>query len=326
MKKSFKNLLKSVLALILLALLVHSSLLNFGLLVSLFNNPSEVLLVFVLMGLVLLLSSWRWYRLNSTQNFNISYRDTVFSTYIGLTFNNVLPGGVSGDIVRVNYLFKRVPHKKIAGALSILTDRVIGLLGVIFTTCIIGVAYHHLFTHSLFLSWFLSVSSYVGLAFICLFLLFVLTPDTLGITERLQKVFTNKKFIELMLVLKIFKKSPRVLLECTVVSIFIQVLIVYTIVVISQILQFTPVSSLHYAIASMVTQFVNLIPIAPGGIGVGEVAFAKTITMLNPTIPAAYATIFLAYRILNIIFCSLGIVVYLKNGILKRETFVLTNK
>ena len=41
-----------------------------------------------------------------------------------------------------------------------------------------------------------------------------------------------------------------------------------------------------------VTQIVNLIPIAPGGFGVGEAAFAKVLTLMNPGVLGFYATIF----------------------------------
>ena len=317
-----KNIIKTLLAFTLIGFLVHSSLLNLGLLTVLVNKPGSLLFIFSLMIIVLMLSSWRWFRLNSTQNFAISYRDTMLSTYIGLTFNNILPGGVSGDIVRVNYLFKRVPHKKIAGALSILTDRIIGLLGVIFTTCIIGLVYRDLFRHSEFLSLFLNLSSYIAIAVIVGYGLLFLMPDSLGMTERLQKRFANSKIAELFMVIKIFKKSPAVLIECVAVSVLIQIIIVYTLVLISRVLDFVPINSLHYAIANMVTQFMNLVPISPGGVGVGEMAFAKVITLLDPTVAAAYATIYLAYRILNIVFCMLGIGIYFKNNIFNKMKLV----
>jgi hypothetical protein len=51
---------------------------------------------------------------------------------IGLFFNQFLPGSVGGDAMRLYFVFKLVPRKKVGATLSIVMDRFLGLLSILF--------------------------------------------------------------------------------------------------------------------------------------------------------------------------------------------------
>jgi uncharacterized protein (TIRG00374 family) len=310
MNKFIKIILKFSLAFLLIWLLVRHSLLNFKLLLVIFTKPLLLFDVFALILIIVLLSSRRWYRLNSTQGFGISYKDTFIATYIGLTFNTLLPGSVGGDLIRINYLFKHTPQKKIAGALSVIADRAMGLSGVFFTLGLIGLIYKNLFASSEYLSIFLTLCMWLSfLALLVIF--FMLFCERLTLPKWIKNRNLREKLLELALVVRIYRKAPWVIVECIFISIVIQILLAVILVVIGHLLEFNPVAFLHYTIASLITQLASLIPISPGGFGVGEMAFGKTIMQLNPTMPAAYATIYLAFRIINILYCAPGILFFL---------------
>jgi uncharacterized protein (TIRG00374 family) len=312
MNRFIINLLKITLATLLLWLLVHHSLLNFKLLKFIFTKPIQIFYIFILLTIVVLLSARRWFLLNSIQGFIISYKDTLIATYIGLTFNTLFPGSVGGDLVRINYLFKHTPKKKIAGALSVIADRAMGLSGVLFLLCMIGVFCNSIIAVSEFLMLFIAVSLWI-LLFISLITLFLLLSiDKIRIPSWIKNHFLRQKIQELLFIIRIYKMAPWIIIECIVISIIIQLLLALTLVFISYLLEFNSVSVLDYTIASLITQIASLIPISPGGFGVGEMAFGKTVLQLNPNIPAAYATIYLAFRILNMLFCAPGIVFFLK--------------
>jgi uncharacterized protein (TIRG00374 family) len=310
MSKFIKGSIKISLAILLLFILVKNSLLNFNLLTVIFNKPIQLFYVFALILLIVMMSARRWYILNSTQHFGISYRDTFFATYIGLTFNSLLPGSVGGDLIRVNYLFKHLPQRKMVGALSVFADRLMGLSGVFFTLFFIGLLYRSLFQHSVYLSLFFTLCMWLSCVAVLLAAIFMLSNRF-----RFSKAIKNSlsgKLAELVLILKTYKNSPWVIVEGIFLSIIIQVLLGFIAVVIGLMLEFPVVSELHYTIASLVTQLVSLIPISPGGFGVGEMAFAKTVMQLNPMLPAAYATIYLAFRVINMLFLVPGILFFLK--------------
>lgn len=305
-----KNLIKITLALALLWILVKNSLLNFKLLLVFLNKPNALFVIAMLMVLNVLLSSWRWFRLNMLQNLPISYTDTFLATYVGLTFNNLFLGSVGGDLIRVNYLFKRMPQQKIAGTLTVLADRACGLLGVFFTLCILGLAYKNFFAHSIYLSLFLNICLWMSLlAFIAI--LCVLVISKFQMTDRIQSAIPSMRIVEFIKVMRIYKQFPWIIVECVILSISIQVLLAYIVTKIGQALDFNTIHFLAFTIANLITQLTSLLPVSPGGLGVGEMAFAKSITQLTGQV-GAYATIYLAYRILTMIFSVPGVFIFLK--------------
>lgn len=91
----------------------------------------------VLFGLVLVifiiqvyLSSFRWYLLNRTIDVSTSYRTVAELVWIGLFFNQVLPTGVGGDVVRGYMLAKKNVETRKAIS-SVLWDRITGMLGLV---------------------------------------------------------------------------------------------------------------------------------------------------------------------------------------------------
>jgi uncharacterized membrane protein YbhN (UPF0104 family) len=72
----------------------------------------------------------RWWVLLRTQGIHITIRTAVRLFFLGLYFNNLMPGSVGGDLLKAWYITKHT-DKRLAGALSVVVDRVIGLVGLI---------------------------------------------------------------------------------------------------------------------------------------------------------------------------------------------------
>jgi len=305
-----KTCVKVILALVLIWILAKNSLLNFKLLLVFLSKPSTLIIIFSLMTLNVVMSAWRWYKLNAVQGINLSYRDTLLATYVGLTFNNLFLGSVGGDLIRVNYLFKRMPQQKIAGTVSVLADRICGLIGVFSMLCALGLIFQSFFDRSIYLSSFLTLCIWLSLT-LFLFIGMAILVSKLNLVDKIQNKFTSAKLAELIQVIRIYKKSSLIVIECIITSMLIQVLLAYIIATIGVALSFNAVPFLSYTIANLITQLTSLIPISPGGLGVGEMAFAKSIVQLSGRIDA-YATIYLAYRILTMVFSAPGVLIFLK--------------
>lgn len=84
-------------------------------------------LVFVLAQLVFVL---RWWILLKAQAINIPYIMAIKLHFIGLFYNNCLPGSVGGDLLRAGYVSTHT-DKKVEAVLSVFFDRAIGLAGTI---------------------------------------------------------------------------------------------------------------------------------------------------------------------------------------------------
>jgi len=75
---------------------------------------------------------------------------------------------------------------------------------------------------------------------------------------------------------------------------------------------FVSPSAADYGIAGLYALIANSLPVTPGGLGIGEGAFASALVMLAPQAAhAAYGTIFLAFRCVFILSTLPGLVAYL---------------
>ena len=87
----------------------------------------------------------RWQLLLRVQGVTIGWGRLVALVLIGVFFNLFMPGGTGGDVVRIFYLLKEVPGKKTAALLTVLMDRLVGMLGlVIFAGVLIVLRYQWL--------------------------------------------------------------------------------------------------------------------------------------------------------------------------------------
>jgi len=93
--------------------------------------------IFVVAQLMIAL---RWWLLLRTQSVFINYWAAVRLHFLGLFYNNFMPGVVGGDLLRAWYVTKHT-DRRFEAVLSVFVDRVIGLLG----SLIIAVFFYSLF-------------------------------------------------------------------------------------------------------------------------------------------------------------------------------------
>lgn len=288
--------------------LIHQSQLQFELFSSLLIKPWHVLAIFGLFYLSALVNTWRWYRLNSAQSINLSFLQSIFPTYIGIAFNNVLPGSVGGDFIRCFYVVKKFPEQKSGAILSVMLDRICGLMGIIIIACIVSLLSLETFRQNQSLYYTYIACSGICIAGLIAFCLSVIMPENLGVIDWLKKHGKLHALISVFEAIHVYRKSKMIVIECLMVSVVNQLILLAIILVINQMMGLTAISPSDYIIALAVGQIANLIPLTPGGVGIGEAAFANIILLLNPGVTGAYATVFFAYRLLMTVAYLPGVV------------------
>ncbi len=75
------------------------------------------------------LGAWQWHRLLAAEGVSLSFSKSFRIYFVGLFFNNFLPAGVGGDIVKIYDVtkFGNDPYKVFA---TTVLDRVIGIAGL----------------------------------------------------------------------------------------------------------------------------------------------------------------------------------------------------
>lgn len=93
-------------------------------------DPLWLLGGFAAYGVVEVLSAMRWQWLLRVQGITLSWGRVFLLMLIGIFFNFFIPGGTGGDVVKIFYLLKETPGQRGPALLSVLVDRILGLLGL----------------------------------------------------------------------------------------------------------------------------------------------------------------------------------------------------
>ena len=100
-----------------------------------------LLLAVLLFGTVILLTTWRWNLLLRVQGICLPFLQVLRLSCIGQFFNIALPGAVSGDFVKMAYIAKAVPERTAEAILTIMIDRILGMLGMFFMASLFVLLY-----------------------------------------------------------------------------------------------------------------------------------------------------------------------------------------
>lgn len=77
--------------------------------------------------LTALIAGARWWWLLRVNGTDVSLRETLRFTWIGIFFNSVVPGATGGDLIKALYIMKRCPGHRVQVLVSVIVDRVLGL-------------------------------------------------------------------------------------------------------------------------------------------------------------------------------------------------------
>ena len=100
-------------------------------------NPLWLIGGIVSVGLAMLLQTQRWRLLMGVQGIQMGWFRTLRIFLIGAFFNLFLLGATGGDVVKIYYAMRETASKKSAAFLSVLVDRIIGLMALIAVTLVL---------------------------------------------------------------------------------------------------------------------------------------------------------------------------------------------
>jgi uncharacterized protein (TIRG00374 family) len=101
-----------------------------------------------LYGLVEVLAIMRWQLLIQIQGFRIPWRRSAAILLISEFFLTFTPGLVGGDAMRVVYLVKDHPDKKVDAFTAVVMDRIMGMLALISIAAVVLTARYHWLSQS----------------------------------------------------------------------------------------------------------------------------------------------------------------------------------
>ncbi len=321
-KKNISFFVKIAIALFAIFFLNKSGLLKISSIKSVFNF-STIAPLSLLIFISIILSSLRWFLLLRSQKIKITFLRCLYIYYVGFSFNFLLPGGVAGDVIKIQNIIKGNQTKKSVAGLSVIVDRLVGLMVcaliilIFVPTILLAInPSNSLFAGSkiFLLTYYFSVIFLIliGLLAVSFFLRNKL------IYRKLTRFFSRRKgrlWKSFSLIFQntfSYRKSKLILILNLGIACLVQILMAICLLLIAKdILPYSLIKLSDYNLASVVAQVISIVPISPGGIGVGETVFAKVLYHLNGKIILEYASIYLTLRVLHIFVSIPGVIFFL---------------
>lgn len=297
----------------LLALLYYWQVIDLGALRVLVARPGILALGLAASLANIPLEALRWHILLRAQAVDLRLSRTIRILATSIFFANFLPGAAGGDLIRGVYIYRAAEGRRASALLSIMVDRLIGLVAFV----VLGLA--AMLTRP-------GVGTSAGpleLALVALSVLFIAALVVVflyghRVAQGLQRLLSGRSARLAQIIddtgvaLRQYGRDPRRMGLALLLSVVIVGFAVGPIVLIAEAMPFTGPSALDYGIAGLYALIANSLPITPGGLGVGEGAFASACLMLAPQAArAAYGTIFLAFRCVFMLSTLPGLVAYL---------------
>jgi uncharacterized protein (TIRG00374 family) len=284
-----------------------------------FRDVPVATYAFVVLLIGYVLSMLRWYALLHAIGISIGIRPCAEIFAMGTFANTFLPGGTGGDLVRAVYIARHMRSDghsdRTGGVISVVADRVMGLLGVLALAVVLGIAdFERVANSPITRPFFLVVvGSFVVLATGILGTLVLMTParfskikEFLGTRTRLHRMAIRALEIALEL-----RSNPATALLSLFLSILVTLTIVLATILLSKGYEAGGLGRLDFASATVFALLANAVPITPGGIGVAEGAFAFLCYAWEPTAThLAYGTIFFSYRLILTVISLFGSVAF----------------
>jgi glycosyltransferase 2 family protein len=254
---------------------------------------------------------WKW--LLASQEIHLNWLKALQLTFIGLFFNIALPGAVSGDFVKAYYVGKALKADKTKALGSILFDRVAGVSALALVSAgalILG--FQSFLNSSLFTAvrFVMGTAAASVLGFYAYLFLVRERHDPLlrGFRFLEKKLKPLKSITEIYLSLRHYHHHRWCVFKVLVISIVIHLAVGWSCLCFAQALGESHLSLLSLYVIVPLGLLVTAIPVAPGGVGTGNVAFLYLFQLIHSE---RGADVFSLFALSQILFGCLGGLVYL---------------
>lgn len=255
-------------------------------------GPAFFTFLFIVYGVSVLLVTLRWYLLLRHVKVMLSFSDTLRLSLIGLFFNLFVPGGVGGDLIKMVYLKREAGERYPQALLTVILDRVLGLLGLLaLTIAAIAANWKIATSDNRELKALLAVTLLCCLGGLVCALIFGAWPwlkSLLGSRlsdwkERIRPGIASA-LEQLVAALELMRRTPAKL--CWPIVVAVAGHLVATFIVFFAVLAIDSESSVNFVSCLLAIQLANLasaVPITPGGIGNRDIVLSLLLVLSGAT-------------------------------------------
>ena len=270
---------------------------------------------------------FRWKVLLNSVEIHTAFGKITRLTFIGLAFNTIIPGAVSGDIIKAYYLV-RGKSRKAEAIITIILDRLIGLFTFFVTAgvAIIGVLiFGGGIVNTLNELRDIKIMGLIViiLALVMVFGFLICLSVRFSQSVPVRWLTTNAPghtiIYRIYNTIFSFRDKKRALLLAMSLSIIVQFPLILAMYFFNKGANDTALTFTHYLFCAPIALILNAIPLGPGGLGTGE-AFVYALFKLFGSLNGA--NVMAMFHIAMIILSVIGFLLY----ILRKSEITVTDK
>jgi len=269
------------------------------------SNKGWLGIALLLYGGVIAITVRRWSLLLAVQGVHLSFWSLWRLSMIGAFFNLAIPGAVSGDLLKMAYIVRQAPDKKAESVLTIMLDRVVGVLGLFIVATVMVVTSlptllrlgpeHRPIQLAVFTVALGSVGGIVAVLLVelrqqLMQLRWLRAVIDFGASKLPHAVVdTIQRLAE---ALELYRRKRRTILVTLALSLLVHTLLGTALLCIGKGVGEQNLKGRDYFLAMQVGNAVAAIPVTPGGVGTRDMTIAKFFEALG-TVPDAERTAWL---------------------------------
>lgn len=260
-------------------------------------ESSGLVIALGLATLGVLATAARWWRLLGAAGCPSSLYDATRLSFIGFFFNIVVPGLTGGDLVKAVMIARSHPERRAAAAMSVLVDRLIGVLVLASMGAIAIVLQDDKFPYP-------RAPIYLGLAAAALGIPAYLSTTVrraIGFDRLVERLPGSKLIRKIDEAVTVYSRSPREFGLALLFSIVNQSCVMAALVVLGRSFGDTTLRLVDYVVVGAVGNLASAVPLTPGGVGVTEMLYGQMTAALGGTFSVGFA-VSIAWRL-----CMIGI-------------------
>lgn len=282
-----KNLIVTLLKLTVVAgifyYLISRDRMDMGMLLQLWTSWFALVMVLVFFVWILPLSALRVWLILRSYDIRIPVVRMFMINWIGGFFNTCLPGGVSGDVVKGYYIVQEDRKKEITNVIvTLVIDRIIGVSSLIILSFLTLLVYDRLVGENVLPGplVYMVIGLFTGVVVFYGILLFPFQEGKDPLVRFISILPGKDTLLRIYRAFKHFQQHKGVLLYSIIISIGVHLSFVAMLVEIARFMgkSVAVADQLFIMPLGFIT---TVIPLAPGGIGIGHVAFDSLYRMLG---------------------------------------------
>lgn len=284
-------------------------------------RPGLLLFGVALHGLIIAITVVRWRLLLAVQGIRVPLWSLARVTLIGVFFNLAIPGAVSGDLVKMGYLARWSGERRAEGILTILVDRIIGMLGLFVVASVsvlaalpmllhLGPEYRPLKVAAITVG-LGSLGGVAGVLLVECRAALVRHPWVAALVAwgaRVLPPALTALISRLVQALELFRGSRLAMARAMLLAIAVHALLAVNLWALGRSLGERSLHLPHYVITASVANAVAAIPLTPGGLGMRDKTAAAFLSAFDAQPPEKAGSIPVALSLVIVFWALLGAV------------------